>query len=76
MNGHNKVDRNSAEMHTANETGTGAKIDDLIAIVSRLHTETKPHNPIAAYFLEMCRFSLLNPDLRLERYPLLLNRRR
>ena len=72
MNGHNKVDQPSAEKHTSNETAPGAKIEDIITIVWHLHSETQLHNPIAAYFLEMCRFSLLNPDLKLERYPLLL----
>jgi hypothetical protein len=72
MNGHNKVDQPSAEKRTSNETAPGAKIEDIITIVSHLHSETQLHNPIAAYFLEMCRFSLLNPDLKLERYPLLL----
>lgn len=75
MNRHHNDDRTYAVKHTATEPGTGTKIEDLIAIVSHLQSETQPHNPIAAYFLEMCRFSLLNPDLRLERYPLLLNRR-
>jgi hypothetical protein len=56
----------------ANETVTGTRIEDIIAIVSDLESETPPHNPVAAYFLEMCRFSLLNPDLRPERCPLLL----
>jgi len=75
MNGHSKVDHPSAEKRTSDEAATEAKIEDIIAIVSHLHSETQLHNPIAAYFLEMCRFSLLNPDLKLERYPLLLNRR-
>ena len=66
MNGHNKVDQPSAEKRTSNETAIGAKIEDIITIVSHLHSETQLHNPIAAYFLEMCRFSLLNPDLKLE----------
>ena len=68
MNGHNKVDQPSAEKRTSNETAPGAKIEDIITIVSHLHSETQLHNPIAAYFLEMCRFSLLNPDL--SNYPL------
>jgi hypothetical protein len=75
MNGHNKIDQSSTEKHTATETGTGTKIEDIITLVSDLHSETQRHNPIAAYFLEMCKFSLLNPDLGLERYPLLLKRR-
>jgi hypothetical protein len=75
MNKYNQVDRNTAEKHTAKETIAGTRIEDIIAIVSDLESATQPHNPVAAYFLEMCRFSLLNPDLRLERYPLLLNRR-
>ena len=58
MNGHYEVDLTSVEMRTSNETATGAKIEDIIAIVSHLHSETQLHNPIAAYFLEMCRFSL------------------
>ena len=65
MNGHNKVDQPSAEKRISNETAPGAKIEDIIAIMSHLHSETQLHNPIAAYFLEMCRFSLLNPDLKL-----------
>ena len=75
MNGHINVDQRSAENRTPDDDGRETKIEEIIAIVSHLHSETQPHNPIAAYFLEMCRFSLLNPDLRLERYPLLLNRR-
>lgn len=75
MTGEMRVEQNSAEKRHADETSAGTKIEDLISIVSHLHSETQPHNPIAAYFLEMCRFSLLNPDLRLERYPLLLNRK-
>jgi hypothetical protein len=63
MNGHNKVDQPSAEKRLSNETVTGAEIEDIIAIVSHLRSETQLHNPIAAYFLEMCRFSLLNPIL-------------
>ncbi len=74
MNGHNKVDQPSAEKHTANETNTGTTIDAIITMMSYLQSETQPHNPVAAYFLEMSRFSLLNPYLRLERHPLLINR--
>lgn len=75
MNGYMKIDNYSAEKHPATDTSAGTKVNDLISTVSRLHSETEAHNPTAAYFLEMCRFSLLNPDLRLERYPLLLSRK-
>jgi len=75
MNGYVKINEDSAERHPATDTSAGIKTSHLVSIVSRLHSETMAHNPTAAYFLEMCRFSLLNPDLRLERYPLLLNRK-
>jgi hypothetical protein len=75
MNERNQVNRSSAEKNTGNEIGTGKRIEAIVATVSHLQSEAQLHNPIAAYFLEMCRFSLLNPDLRLERYPLLQSRR-
>lgn len=74
MNEHSQIDQNSVGYPPANETCPGTRIEAIIAMVSYLQSETQPHNPIAAYFLEMCRFSLQNPDLTLERYPLLLNR--
>lgn len=73
---HSQIDQKSAAYLPANETCPGTTIEAIIAMVSYLQSETQPHNPIAAYFLEMCRFSLQNPDLTLERYPLLLNRKR
>ena len=76
MNEHSQIDQKRASSPPANETCAGARIEAIISMVSYLQAETQPHNPIAAYFLEMCRFSLQNPDLTLERYPLLLNRRR
>lgn len=75
MNGTNNIDQNDMEKRAAHETRPGATIEDIITLVSDLHSRTQLHNPIAAYFLEMCKFSLLNPDLGLERYPLLLKRR-
>ena len=75
MNQHSQIDQNNAG-HRTNETDAGSRIDAIVELVSYLQSETQSHNPIAAYFLEMCRFSLLNPDLSLERYPLLLNRRK
>ncbi len=74
MNAHNQVEENSAETHTVNQTDTGATIEAIIAMVSYLQSEIQPHNSIAAYFLDMCSFSLQNPDLILERYPRLLPR--
>ncbi len=76
MNEHSQFDQRRADYPPANEICAGARIEAIIAMVSYLQSETQPHNPVAAYFLEMCRFSLQNPDLTLERYPLLLNQRR
>ena len=42
MNKHNEVDQNTAEKHMANETVTGTRIEDIIAIVSDLESETQP----------------------------------
>lgn len=76
MNEHSQMDQKSAAYPPVNETSPGARIEAIIAMVSYLQSEMQPHNPIAAYFLEMCRFSLQNPDLTLDRYPLLLSRKR
>ena len=76
MNEHSQMDQKSAAYPPANETSPGARIEAIIAMVAYLQSEMQPHNPIAAYFLEMCRFSLQNPDLTLDRYPLLLSRKR
>jgi len=75
MNAHNQVEENSADTNTVNQTDTGTTIEAIIAMVSYLQSEIQPHNSIAAYFLDMCSFSLQNPDLILERYPRLLHRR-
>ncbi len=75
MNGHNQIEENSAETHTVNQTDTGASIEAIVALVSYLQSEIQPHNSIAAYFLDMCSFSLQYPDLILERYPRLFHLR-
>ena len=39
MNKHNQVDQNTAEKHMANETVTGTRIEDIIAMVSDLESD-------------------------------------
>ena len=76
MNEQNKdVSYCGAEERAPDKGETATQIEEIISMVSHLHSETQPHNPVAAYFLEMCKFSLRNPDMIVERYPLLLNRR-
>jgi hypothetical protein len=59
MDKYNQIDKDRAENHAANETSSSATTDAILAMVSYLQSETELHNPIAAYFLAMCRLSLL-----------------
>jgi hypothetical protein len=59
----NDVDQKGAQSRTANETAIQPTMEAMIAMVSYLESAIRPHNAIAAYFLERCRCALLQDVL-------------
>lgn len=52
------TDQNGADNRTADEPPIQPTIEAMIAMVSFLESAVRPHNAIAAYFLERCRCAL------------------
>jgi hypothetical protein len=62
MNRRNRIDQSNADHCAADETGSGATIETIIAMVSHLESEIRSRNPIAAYLLLQCRLSLIQDE--------------